>query len=543
MWPVCSGRRRLFTVWTFALQVLVVATAYVDRGYWQKTEEIGLMDRIRERALVAGADVPPDSKSRRDGENGARGSVTSAVPCDLFNRTEWSCWLLWPLNRTSRLQLRLSVADDTLDRRRLRVTWRRKHKIRGQNLFAVEEITEGSNTGWLRSTSLLMRDPLSLELNPVADRDRFLNKIQALVYVRRVGGDYDPNSSGLGEVLYGQLTYVIDSPPTVVYPVDGSQDVVLALEDHVMLPPEGAMIEWKRKLSRVRFSAPPSNVRLLAGGRLALVSLAGATQGDQATAGSPLSLSCAVFARDGRFYAMRHFTVASYGEHQVEALASTRAYASTTEGDTVIHLSVKLDSQPAPGGGDSGDEYTLVQTNVSVSNGQAAPGVLQDRVGASEQAPVAVQPPHMEPEAGPNPLSSSSGFTNNVCFRLIRGENGVPSVVPCESPVSTTTPTRTSTAETRHQEPNSRWRHHRPRGGGYLRHRVRGKDEYGKRSPAPSEEERMRADVDGLQPCRDDDECSRHASCIVPLGTAKGRCVCDRGYLGNGLFCWESFYV
>ncbi|XP_070377474.1 uncharacterized protein [Dermacentor albipictus] len=441
MWPVCSGRRRLFTVWTFALQVLVVATAYVDRGYWQKTEEIGLMDRIRERALVAGADVPPDSKSRRDGENGARGSVTSAVPCDLFNRTEWSCWLLWPLNRTSRLQLRLSVADDTLDRRRLRVTWRRKHKIRGQNLFAVEEITEGSNTGWLRSTSLLMRDPLSLELNPVADRDRFLNKIQALVYVRRVGGDYDPNSSGLGEVLYGQLTYVIDSPPTV------------------------------------------------------------------------------------------------------EALASTRAYASTTEGDTVIHLSVKLDSQPAPGGGDSGDEYTLVQTNVSVSNGQAAPGVLQDRVGASEQAPVAVQPPHMEPEAGPNPLSSSSGFTNNVCFRLIRGENGVPSVVPCESPVSTTTPTRTSTAETRHQEPNSRWRHHRPRGGGYLRHRVRGKDEYGKRSPAPSEEERMRADVDGLQPCRDDDECSRHASCIVPLGTAKGRCVCDRGYLGNGLFCWESFYV
>ncbi|KAH7940955.1 hypothetical protein HPB49_008345 [Dermacentor silvarum] len=145
MWPAGTGHRRLFTAWTFALQVLVAAAAYVDRGYWQKTEEIGLMDRIRERALVAGADVPPDSSSRRDGENGARGSVTSAVPCDLFNRTEWSCWLLWPLNRTSRLQLRLSVADDALDRRRLRVTWRRKHKIRGQNLFAVEEITEGSS--------------------------------------------------------------------------------------------------------------------------------------------------------------------------------------------------------------------------------------------------------------------------------------------------------------------------------------------------------------------------------------------------------------
>ncbi|KAH7940954.1 hypothetical protein HPB49_008344 [Dermacentor silvarum] len=388
-----------------------------------------------------------------------------------------------------------------------------------------------------------MRDPLSLELSPVADRDRFLNKIQALVYVRRGGTDYDPNSSGLGEVLYGQLTYVIDSPPTVVKPVDGSQDTALALEDHVSLPPDGAMIEWKRRLSRVHFSALPSNVRLLAGGRLALVSLAGAAPGRQASAASPLSLSCAVFARDGRFYGMRHFLVASSGEQQVQALASMRTSTSTTEGDTVIHLSVKLDSQPAPGGGDSGDEYTVVQTNVSVSNGQAAPVVLDDRVGGSDQAPAAVQPPRMGYEPVANPTSTPPGFTNNVCFRLIRGENGVPIVAPCESAASATSPPKTSTAETRRREPHPRWRHHRPRGGNYPSHRSRGTDQHGKRSPAPSEEELLRADVDGLQPCRADEECSRHASCIVPLGTSKGRCVCDRGYLGNGLFCWEGFYL
>ncbi|XP_075722215.1 uncharacterized protein LOC142765327 isoform X3 [Rhipicephalus microplus] len=243
MSPVRSDRGRLLTFCTFAFQVLAVVTAFVDRGYWQQTEEIGLLDRIRERAIVAGAAVPQDSSNPGDGSNGARGGVTSAIPCDLFNRTEWSCWLMWPLNRTSRLQLRLSVADDALDRRRLRVAWRRKHKIRGQNLYAVEEITESSS--WLRSASLTMRDPLALELSPVSDRDRFLNKIQAFVYVRRGETDDDVNASGLEEVLYGQLTYVIDSPPKEVTPLEGSQEAVLALEDHVALPPDGAMIEWK----------------------------------------------------------------------------------------------------------------------------------------------------------------------------------------------------------------------------------------------------------------------------------------------------------
>ncbi|KAH6925666.1 hypothetical protein HPB50_008481 [Hyalomma asiaticum] len=528
------------------LCVLAVATTFVDRGYWQKTEETGLMERIRERALVAGADVPSDSSSRGDGVNSAKGGVTSAIPCDLFNRTEWSCWLMWPLNRTSRLQLRLSVADDALDRRRLRVAWRRKYKIRGQNLYAVEEINQ--NSSWLGSASLLTRDPLSLELNPVSDRDRFLNKIQAFVYVRRGRTDDVADSSGLEEVLYGQLTYVIDSPPKVVRPLDRSQEVVLALEDHLTLPPDGAMIEWKRRLSRVHFTAPPANVRLLAGGRLALVSLAGTSSVDQAGAATPLSLSCGVFARDGRFIGMRHFMVASSAERQGAYKANTQSSSPTTEGDTVIHLSVKLDSQPVAGAADSGDEYTVVQTNVSVSNGQVAPAA----VDTGNQAPVAAQPQQRAHQPVPNQSSSSAGFTSNVCLRLIRGENGVPAVVPCESAASTAAIPKTATEGTRRREPHSRWRYHRPRGDGAddsfgrayprSRHRSRGADQSRKRPPVPSEDI-LRADIDGLQPCRADEECSRHASCIVPLGSTKGRCVCDRGYLGNGLFCWESFYV
>ncbi|XP_077523627.1 uncharacterized protein LOC144134625 isoform X3 [Amblyomma americanum] len=189
------------------------------------------MDRIRERAIVAGADVLGDPSGRQQMASAGKSSVTSAVPCDLFNHTEWSCWLVRPFNNTQRLVLRLSVADDELDRNRMRVAWcLRKHKIRGQNLYAVEEISDG----------------------------------------------------------------------LVLSPADGSQEVALALEEHVTLPPDGFIIEWKRRLSRVRFSPPPPTVRLLAGGRLALVTGLDA----------PLSLSSAVFARDGRFYAMRHFLVA-----------------------------------------------------------------------------------------------------------------------------------------------------------------------------------------------------------------------------------------
>ncbi|XP_077523625.1 uncharacterized protein LOC144134625 isoform X1 [Amblyomma americanum] len=255
------------------------------------------MDRIRERAIVAGADVLGDPSGRQQMASAGKSSVTSAVPCDLFNHTEWSCWLVRPFNNTQRLVLRLSVADDELDRNRMRVAWcLRKHKIRGQNLYAVEEISDG--LGWPGGSSELLRDPLSLELSPLADCDRFLNKIQALVNARR--GATGDGSAGLGEVLYGQLTYIIDSDPILLSPADGSQEVALALEEHVTLPPDGFIIEWKRRLSRVRFSPPPPTVRLLAGGRLALVTGLDA----------PLSLSSAVFARDGRFYAMRHFLVA-----------------------------------------------------------------------------------------------------------------------------------------------------------------------------------------------------------------------------------------
>ncbi|KAL1481178.1 hypothetical protein MTO96_034621 [Rhipicephalus appendiculatus] len=67
MSPVRSDRSRLLAFWTFAFQVLAAATAFVDRGYWQQTEEIGFMDRIRQRAIVAGAAVPPDSSNPGDG--------------------------------------------------------------------------------------------------------------------------------------------------------------------------------------------------------------------------------------------------------------------------------------------------------------------------------------------------------------------------------------------------------------------------------------------------------------------------------------------
>ncbi|XP_075722213.1 uncharacterized protein LOC142765327 isoform X1 [Rhipicephalus microplus] len=311
----------------------------------------------------------------------------------------------------------------------------------------------------------------------------------------------------------------------------------------------------QRRLTRVRFTAPPPNVRLLAGGRLALVSFTGSLSADRTGTALPLSLSCGVFAKDGRFYAMRHFVVASSAAWQGPVTTNTQIMPSTTEGDTVIHLAVKLDSQPAPGAADTGDEYTVVQTNVSVSNGQVAQVALGDRPDSGNRPQVAVQPRRKVPQPVPNPPSPAVDFTSNVCFRLIRGENGVPSVVPCESISSTTTPLpKTSmTTETRRREPPLRWRHHRPRGGSadeflsmeYPRagHRSRGADEAGKLPSTPSQQDLLRADVDGLQPCRADEECSRHASCVVPLGATKGRCVCDRGFLGNGLFCWESFYL
>ncbi|XP_077557780.1 uncharacterized protein LOC144173140 [Haemaphysalis longicornis] len=464
------------------------------------------------------------------------GRVSSSVPCDLFNRTEWSCWLLRGLNQT-RLLLRLALADDALDRRRVRVAWRRKHKIRGQNLYAVEDI-EASGTSY---GTFLSHDPLSLELNPLTDRDRFLNKIEALVYVRRTGsadvaGDVvDSNSAALGELLYGELTYVIDSQPTVVNPSPGSRELALALEDYLTLPPQGALIECKRRLSRVRFSSLPSNVRLLAGGRLALVTLS--------TGKSPLSMSCAVYAKDGRFFAMRHFLVPSQGKGN----ATQDTMETTTPKDTVINLAVKVDSKPDPLG-ESGDDYTIVQTNLSVSSGAdrglAPQGHSKAQSGIAQHFRPGAHPEKAKPKPKP---ASVAAFENNLCFRLVPGENGEARVVPCDLfPTSSTiqSPRKPPTSAIPTRQP-ARWRGHRHRGSSALRRgqRPRGGGGGGGKASRLSEEERLRTDVDGLQPCLADDDCNLHASCVVALGSTKGRCACDRGYLGNGLFCWEAFFL
>ncbi|KAH9371725.1 hypothetical protein HPB48_021457 [Haemaphysalis longicornis] len=493
------------------------------------------------------------------------GRVSSSVPCDLFNRTEWSCWLLRGLNQT-RLLLRLALADDALDRRRVRVAWRRKHKIRGQNLYAVEDI-EASGTSY---GTFLSHDPLSLELNPLTDRDRFLNKIEALVYVRRTGsadvvGDVvDSNSAALGELLYGELTYVIDSQPTVlvssvspppdlplsllpcascnrvrstqvVNPSPGSRELALALEDYLTLPPQGALIECKRRLSRVRFSSCKSNVRLLAGGRLALVTLS--------TGKTPLSMSCTPCTPRTPILRDAPLPRAVPGEWN----ATQDTMETTTPKDTVINLAVKVDSKPDPLG-ESGDDYTIVQTNLSVSSGADRGLAPQGRPKAQGGIAQHFRPGAHPEKAKPKPKPASvAAFENNLCFRLVPGENGEARVVPCDLfPTSSTmqSPRKPPTSAIPTRQP-ARWRGHRHRGSSALRRgqRPRGGGGGGGKASRLSEEERLRTDVDGLQPCLADDDCNLHASCVVALGSTKGRCACDRGYLGNGLFCWEAFFL
>ncbi|CAN7947033.1 unnamed protein product [Ixodes hexagonus] len=164
-----------------------------------------LLDRIRDRSGLAQETDEPDSRQRNRRELEGHGRVSSAVPCDLFNRTEWSCWLQRPRN-TLRLMLRVSLQDEGIPGHALAVAWKRKHKIRGQNLYAVEDITGGQFS--IAADSSGQQDQLAYELNPLSDLDRYLNKIQALVYLKR-----NPDSRGPAMLLYGGITYIIDVDP------------------------------------------------------------------------------------------------------------------------------------------------------------------------------------------------------------------------------------------------------------------------------------------------------------------------------------------
>ncbi|CAN7998036.1 unnamed protein product, partial [Ixodes pacificus] len=159
-----------------------------------------LLGRIRDLSGLEMDEAASAQKHRRELEG--HGRVSSAVPCDFFNRTEWSCWLQRPRG-TSRVLLRVSLQDEGIPGHTLAVAWKRKHKIRGQNLYAVEDITAAG-----QQDGSGQRDQLAYELNPLSDLDRYLNKIQALVYLKR-----GPDSQGPAMLLYGGITYIIDVDP------------------------------------------------------------------------------------------------------------------------------------------------------------------------------------------------------------------------------------------------------------------------------------------------------------------------------------------
>ncbi|CAN7998035.1 unnamed protein product, partial [Ixodes pacificus] len=218
---------------------------------------------------------------------------------------------------------------------------------------------------------------------------------------------------------------------------------------------------------------------------------------------SSIAQSPAVKSRSKSWFRKRHTT---------QKPNSTKTHE---EDNSVINISVEIDEvgkdkEKQYGDDKSINDYTLLETNVSISN----PGKVDhvDKIDQSQPA---------QPSA-PTPMRKAHKFESSVCFQLVHGEDGKASVIPCH--LTSSSATSSSSASLR-------------------RHQVRGKARKSHSGPKSvnDDEEAMRTDRDGLQPCRADEDCNLRASCLVHHGTVHGRCVCDAGYLGNGLFCWEQF--
>ncbi|CAN7997420.1 unnamed protein product, partial [Ixodes hexagonus] len=337
----------------------------------------------------------------------------------------------------------------------------------------------------------------------------------------------------------------------VLKPNPGASELSVSVADYVHFPPKGAVIEWHRRRSRVNLTKLPDNVRPLSDGRVALVNLRGYRPR------TSLTVACVIYNKDGRFFAMRSFslglsattkaenqttkssTVVSpalqmiskswfrgFGRQSTPQPKSSQEPRSTKCGEdyAVINLSVQIDEGSKNKDAEYGnvknmDDYTIVETNISIFNG----GKVKQSGGNVEQVEEKIQSQYRP--SLPPPMHHANRYQSNACFQLVHGKDGKHRVIPC----SATSP-ETSLLETSTNAP--------PRRRQLRRKKAKA---HGKPKDVDDDVEGQRIDKDGLQPCRADEDCNLRASCSIHHGTVNGRCVCDPGYLGNGLFCWERF--
>ncbi|XP_064456366.1 uncharacterized protein LOC135367162 isoform X2 [Ornithodoros turicata] len=432
-------------------------------------------------------------------ENSQAPKVTSAVPCDFFNFTDRTCWLYQ--SGGGNILLRVRIADEDIPRDRLQVHWKRKYKIRNQNLYAVESIREKD------TMDDEQRDILTLELRPAGNEDMYFNKIEALVLVmqKQVSGRTRP-------LPYGDITFIIDMNPIKVRQRDGEDNISINIEEYVQLPNKDVIIDWKQQLSRLRYTDVQKNFEVLMNGKLLIAK-------DYT---NKMTIACIIYYKDGRFYAKRSFLLSGRGNQKHERTRinqgvtrrhATRATASRAPSTTPTHstdTSIRDDTttvddqndyevnmvvhidKSGDDAKDDEDDYTLVQTNVSVIDAKGKP---QGTVVESKRV-----------------TGKTVVLKNGLCFHVIRDSGGRATMVPCV------------------QTPP-------------IRHRTRSTLRSTSEKPRAKEPDYLRSGTNKVQTCRTDSECSIHGYCNVDSekGT-EGRCICHPGYLGNGLFCWETFF-
>lgn len=375
--------------------------------------------------------------------------------------------------------------------------WKRKYKIRNQNLYAVEDISQKL------SDDTFQQDILALELKPLRDRDMYLNKIQALVYILR-----KQTSGRTNPLFYGDLTYIIDMNPENVPHQEIAAGKPISIKKHFQFPDEDFIVDWKRQLSRVRYVDLPKQMEVLLDGKMVQVK--------DPEAVDRMTIACIVYNKDGRFYAKRSFLLTGKGKHKhvqfksvptaarvVDATAASPVEQFTRQPDSAsaddqndyqVDMFVHVNKLGNDGNYDS--DYTLIQTNVSVMDGkknfQVSAPIPSNRVGSQ----------------------GNKMMKSELCFHLIQDSSGRTTMVPCDGKVkmAPVRPTaRQRPPQLRKFEENT-W-------------------------------SLLRSDADKIETCQSDAECSIHASCKLSSRKESGRCVCNPGYLGNGLFCWEQFFA
>ncbi|XP_076330970.1 uncharacterized protein LOC143236552 [Tachypleus tridentatus] len=265
-------------------------------------------------------------------------------PCDhvTYCKHTITCWFDRQVGDSVTLSLKPKCTNDNTvdDNNQFIIIWQRLYKVRKKTEHVAVNITADKAPWNIEVDS----GGQELRISPLTNTDIDFNSFRGSLYCITTGNSTTTHRN-IGNITFRFNILAIDIG--FVYP---GEELMINIENHITLPPEGIIIDWRLERNRSRLEDLPSNMKISESGRsLSIRELRSHEHG---------VIVCSMFSSRNVFIAKRRFLLRqpvkrnfkaspATGKHNITNILHTE---TSTQAKNVTEISKNRNSSPLCGG-------------------------------------------------------------------------------------------------------------------------------------------------------------------------------------------------